>query len=150
MKNFITVETAINLALEKVWKLWTTPADIIQWNNPSEDWQTLRVENDLRDGGAFLFRMEAKDGSEGFDFCGKYDKVITNELIEYTLTDGRKTRNQFTTNGDATTLVETFEPEAETPVDIQRGFCQGVLNNFKNYAENLINNEERISISVKE
>jgi uncharacterized protein YndB with AHSA1/START domain len=71
MKNPITVETTINSAREKVWKFWTTPADINQWNNPSDDWHTLRVENDLRNGGQFLFRMEAKDGIEGFDFCGK-------------------------------------------------------------------------------
>ena len=152
MKNPITVETTINLAPEKVWKLWTTPADIIQWNNPSEDWHTLRVENDLRDGGEFLFRMEAKDGSEGFDFCGKYDKVITDELIEYALTDGRKTRIQFIANGDATVIIETFEPEAKTPVDIQRDFCQGVLNTFKNYAETESRKKSltsKVSIEIK-
>jgi CO dehydrogenase/acetyl-CoA synthase epsilon subunit len=82
--------------------------------------------------------MEAKDGSEGFDFSGKYDKVILNELIEYTLDDGRKTMNQFIHNKNSVTITETFEPEEKTPLDIQRDFCQGVLNNFKKYVENEI------------
>lgn len=136
MKNAITVETTVNSTIKMVWKQWTTPADIIQWNHPSNDWRTLRVENDLRDGGKFLFRMETKDGSDGFDFCGKYDKVIKYKLIEYTLDDGRKTINQFITNGNSIILIENFEPEAKTPFDIQRDFCQSVLNNFKKYSEN--------------
>lgn len=132
----ITVETTIDATMESVWKFWTTPEDIMQWNNPSDDWQTLRVENDLKDDGNFLFRMEAKDGSDGFDFCGKYDKVILNELIEYTLADGRKTINRFIQNGNSVTIIETFDPETKTPLDIQKDFCQSVLNNFKKYAEN--------------
>ena len=136
MNNPITVETIINAPVEDVWKLWNTPEDIIQWNNPSEDWQTLKVENDLKEDGKFLFRMKAKDGSDGFDFCGVYDRVIVNKLIEYTLADGRKTINKFFENGNKVTITETFEPEAKTPFDVQRDFCRGVLNNFKKYAEN--------------
>lgn len=143
MNSPITAETVINSTTERVWKLWTTPADIVQWNNPSEDWHTFEVDNDLKIGGKFLFRMEAKDGSDGFDFGGKYDKVITNELIEYTLDDRRKTLIEFIANGNSTILIETFDPEAKTPVDIQKDFCQGVLNNFKKYAENPINNKEK-------
>jgi|GEM_PF-105092 len=146
MNNSITVETVINLTAERVWKLWTTPEDIIQWNNPSADWQTLGVDNDLKIGGKFLFKMKAKDGSDGFDFGGKYDKVITNELIEYTLDDGRKTVVEFISNGNATILRETFDPEAKTPVDIQRDFCQSVLNNFKRYVEKE-NNKTEIMIT---
>ena len=135
MDNPITVETVINATMEKVWKLWVTPEDIMQWNNPSDDWQTLKVESDLKVGGKFLFRMKSKDGNDGFDFCGKYDKVILNELIEYTLDDGRKTINQFIHNENSVTITETFEPEAKTPIDIQKDFCQSVLNNFKRYVE---------------
>lgn len=141
MNNPITVEITINASVEDVWKLWNTPEDIIQWNNPSEDWQTLKVENDLKEGGKFLFRMKAKNGSDGFDFCGKYDKVILNELIEYTLDDGRKTLNKFFENKNSVTMTETFEPEAKTDIDVQKDFCQGVLNNFKKYSENKINNK---------
>jgi uncharacterized protein YndB with AHSA1/START domain len=135
MKAPITVETTIKSTIENVWKLWTTPEDIKQWNNPSEEWHTLKVENDLKDGGQFLFRMESKDGADGFDFSGKYDKVILHKLIEYTLDDGRKTINKFIQNENSVTITETFEPEATTPRDVQKEFCQGVLNNFKKYVE---------------
>ncbi|MEJ7679665.1 MAG: SRPBCC domain-containing protein [Segetibacter sp.] len=134
----ITVEITVKATVENVWKLWTTPADIMKWNNPSDDWHNLLVEADLKDEGRFLFRMQAKDGSEGFDYCGKYDKVKTNELIELTTSDGRKTINTFTPNGNETIVTETFEAETKTPIDIQRDFCQKVLNNFKKYAENKI------------
>ena len=141
MNNPITVETNIDGTIENVWKLWNTPEDIIQWNNPSKKWHTLHVENDLKDGGKFLFRMEEKDGKDGFDFGGKYDKVILNELIEYTLDDQRKTTIQFTQNGKSVNITETFDPEAKTPIDVQKDFCQSVLNNFKRYAEN--NNDKK-------
>ena len=135
MKSPITVETTIKSTIENVWNLWTTPEDIKQWNNPSEEWHTLKVENDLKDGGKFLFRMESKDGADGFDFSGTYDKVILNKLIEYTLDDGRKTINEFIQNENSVTITETFEPEAKTPLDVQKEFCQGVLDNFKKYVE---------------
>lgn len=134
----ITVETTVKATVENVWKLWTTPDDIMKWNNPSDDWHNLLAEVDLKDEGRFLFRMQLKDGSEGFDYCGKYDKVKTNELIELTTSDGRKTINTFTPDGNETTVTETFEAETKTPVDIQRDFCQNVLNNFKKYAESRI------------
>lgn len=132
----ITVETTVNKPVENVWKIWTTPADIRQWNNPFDDWHSPRVENDLKQGGSFLYRMEAKDGSAGFDHCGKYDKVINNQLIEYTVSDGRKSIIKFVPTGDTTIVIETFEPEKENPIEMQRDFCQSVLNNFKKYAEN--------------
>ena len=134
----ITVKTTVKATVENVWKLWTTPADIMQWNNPSDEWHNLLVEVDLKDEGRFLFRMQAKDGSEGFDYCGKYDKVKTNELIELTTSDGRKAINTFITHGNETIVTETFEVETQTPIDIQRDFCQKVLNNFKKYAEDKI------------
>ena len=134
----ITVETTVKAPVENVWKLWTTPADIMQWNNPSEDWHNLLVEVDLKNEGRFLFRMQAKDGSEGFDYCGKYNKVKTYELIELTTSDGRKAINTFIPHGNETILTETFEVETQTPIDIQRDFCQKVLNNFKKYTEDKI------------
>ncbi len=131
----ITAETTVKTTVENVWKLWTTPADIMEWNNPSDDWHNLLVEVDLKDGGSFLFRMQSKDGKNGFDYCGKYDKVKTFELIELTTSDGRKSINTFIPQGNETIIRETFEPETKTPLKIQRDFCQGVLNNFKKYAE---------------
>ena len=131
----IIVDVLIHAPVEKVWKLWTAPEHIKEWNVPFDDWHSPLVENDLKDDGKFLFRMEKKDGSEGFDFTGTYDKVITNQLIEYTLADNRKTINIFTTNGNTTTIIETFDAEKQTPLDLQKEFCRNVLNKFKKYAE---------------
>ena len=138
IKPTITVHTTVKAAIETVWKLWTTPADVKQWNNPFDDWHNPHVELDLKNEGKFFFRMETKDGTQGFDYCGKYDKVKAYELIELTTSDGRKAINTFTSDGNETILTETFEPEAQTPFDIQRDFCERVLNNFKKYAENKV------------
>ena len=90
IKKTITVQAVINAPVEKVWQLYTVPEHITQWNRASDDWHTPRAENDLKPGGKFLYRMEAKDGSFGFDFYGTYQKIKTNELIDCTLGDGRK------------------------------------------------------------
>lgn len=94
--TMITIQTTIDAPINKVWQLYTTPADIMQWNNASPDWHTPRAENDLRVGGKFLSRMEARDGSAGFDFEGVYDEVQTHDLIEYSMADGRKVKTSFT------------------------------------------------------
>ena len=131
----IKVEATINAPIEKVWKLWTLPEHITKWNNASDDWHTPHAENDLRTGGKFLSRMEAKDGSFGFDFNGVYDKIITNQLIVYTLEDGRKVKIDFSANGKEMRVIETFEPENENSHELQRSGWQAILNNFKKYAE---------------
>ena len=134
-KKTITIETAVKAPVEKVWKTWSTPEDITQWNNASDDWHTPFAENDLRTRGKFSSRMEAKDGSIGFDFAGVYDKVIPNELIEYTLGDGRKVKIIFTANGNETKVTETFEAENENPLEMQKSGWQSILDNFKKYTE---------------
>jgi uncharacterized protein YndB with AHSA1/START domain len=134
----ITVEATVNAPVEKVWNFWTSPEHIIKWNSPSEDWHTPKAENDLRVGGSFTSRMEAKDGSFGFDFGGVYDEVKTNELITYTLGDGRKVEIQFTANGDNTTVTESFDTESENPVEMQRAGWQAILENFKKYTETTV------------
>ncbi|NQX41780.1 Uncharacterized conserved protein YndB, AHSA1/START domain [Pedobacter steynii] len=133
----ITIEAIVNAAVETVWNAWTSPEHIVKWNNASEDWHTPRVENDLRTGGKFLSRMEAKDGSFGFDFAGVYDEVKTNELIAYTLGDDRKVSITFTGNGNTTKITETFEAESTNPIEMQKGGWQAILDNFKKYAESL-------------
>jgi len=135
MTSNLTAEIIIQAPIEKVWKLWTTAADIKQWNNPSDEWYSPNVEIDLKTGGRFLFRMETKNGSVGFDHAGRYDKILLHQLIEYTVDDGRRSVIVFSTNNDSTTVTETFEPEPQTPVDMQKEFCQSVLNNFKKYVE---------------
>ena len=131
----VTISTTVNVPIEKIWKLWNTPEDIVQWNTASPDWHTPKAKNDLKENGKLTFRMEAKDGSFGFDFEGTYTKVIPNELIEYTIADGRKVRIQFTSNGNETHIVETFDAETENPVEMQRDGWQAILNSFKAYSE---------------
>jgi len=135
LKSPITVETNIKVPVQKLWKFWTNPEDITQWNNASDDWHTPTAENDLNVGGRFLYRMEAKDGSMGFDFNGSYDKIIPNELIEYTMSDGRKVKVLFSATNEGTKVTETFETENTHPVEMQRAGWQSVLDNFKKYTE---------------
>jgi uncharacterized protein YndB with AHSA1/START domain len=129
-KKTITVQAVINAPVEKVWSFWITPGHITKWNNASSDWHTPRAENDLRVGKKFLYRMEAKDGSFGFDFAGVYDEIKRNELIAYTIDDGRKVKVTFTKNNDAETkVVETFEAESTNPIEMQRDGWQPLFFN---------------------
>lgn len=134
-KTVVTVESIIHAPVEKVWETWTQPQHITQWCNASDDWQAPRAENDLREGGSFVTRMEAKDGSMGFDFGGVYDAVRTNEYIEYTMEDGRKVQITFHPKGNETKVVESFEAESQNPVELQKGGWQAILDNFKKYTE---------------
>jgi uncharacterized protein YndB with AHSA1/START domain len=134
-RTAITVETTVHAPIEKVWEYWTGPKHITQWNNASDDWHTPYVENDLRVGGNFLSRMEARDGSFGFDFGGTYDEVKTNELIAYTLGDDRKVKIIFSPSGNGIRVVETFDAENENPIEIQKGGWQSILDNFRKYVE---------------
>jgi uncharacterized protein YndB with AHSA1/START domain len=133
----ITVENTVKAPIEKVWEFWTRPQHIEKWNNASDDWHTPHAENDLRVGGKFVSRMEAKDGSFGFDFGGVYDVVKENECIEYTLGDGRKVKTFFTPTGNETKVAETFETESTHPVEIQKNGWQAILDSFKKYTETM-------------
>jgi uncharacterized protein YndB with AHSA1/START domain len=134
-KTAITIETTVKAPVQKVWRYWTTPEHISQWNNASDDWHTPHAENDLRAGGRFLSRMEAKDGSAGFDFGGVYDQVKTHELITYTMDDSRKVSVEFSGNGNQTKVRETFEPESMNSIEMQKNGWQAILDNFKKYTE---------------
>ena len=134
-KTKITVENTVNAPVEKVWKYWNGPEHITKWCTATPEWHTPRAQNDLRVGGTFSSRMEAKDGSMGFDFAGVYDDVKPNEYIEYTMGDGRKVWIKFSGKGNETKVVETFEAESENPVEMQKGGWQAILDSFKNYVE---------------
>ena len=134
-KTTITVETIINAPIEKVWECWTKPEHIVQWNNASDDWYTPTATNDLRVGGTFHARMEAKDGSVGFDFIGTYEAVQHHEYIEYALADGRNVSINFTADGDSTRIVEKFGAEDTNPVEMQQAGWQAILDNFKKHVE---------------
>ncbi|MGH8832943.1 MAG: SRPBCC family protein [Polaromonas sp.] len=130
----ITVETTVAAPIEHVWHAWTTPDDIKQWNAASDDWHTTSATVDLRVGGAFSSRMEAKDGSMGFDFAGTYTKVVKNKLIEYTFGD-RAAQVEFDAVGKGVKVRVTFDAESENPVEQQRQGWQAILNNFARHVE---------------
>lgn len=133
--TIINVRAEISAQIEKVWNLWTYPKHIIHWNNASADWHTTYAENNLRIGGKFLSRMEAKDRSSGFDFTGVYSKIDLLKNIEYTITGGRKVQVVFISKGDKTTISETFEAEQINTIEQQKTGWQSILDNFKRYAE---------------
>lgn len=134
-KTKITVAATVNAPVEKVWEFWSNPEHIVKWCSASEDWHVPKAENDLRVGGAFSTRMEARDGSFGFDFGGIYDEVETNRLIAYTMGDDRKVEITFAAEGQNTKVTETFEAEAINPIEMQQGGWQAILDNFKKYSE---------------
>ncbi|HVG14488.1 MAG TPA: SRPBCC family protein [Chitinophagaceae bacterium] len=134
-KTKISVQATIPATIEKTWNLWNSPEHIIKWNHASDEWHTPKAENDLREGGNFMYRMEARDGSFGFDFGGTYDKVKPMEAISYTLGDGRKVEVLFTGKGEATEVTEVFEAEEVNEIEMQRFGWQAILDNFKKYAE---------------
>ena len=131
----ITVQTTVNAPLEKVWQYWTQPEHITGWSFASDDWEALDPENDLRVGGQFKTTLSAKDKSFGFDFAGVYTAVNENELIEYDLGDGRHVRIEFTQLPDGVQVIETFDPESQNPIEMQRDGWQAFLDNFKKYTE---------------
>ncbi|MFJ8236145.1 SRPBCC family protein [Ureibacillus sp. NPDC094379] len=133
--QMLTIETTVQAPVEKVWDYYTEPTHITKWNSASEDWHTPHAENDLRVGGKFLSRMEAKDGSFGFDFGGVYDEVIPHEVIAYTLGDGRKVKINFKGQEDKTDIYVDFEAESENPPEFQKQGWQAILDNFKKYVE---------------
>lgn len=131
----VTVQAVVQAPIEKVWNCWTEPEHITKWNSASEDWHAPRSENDLRAGGKFSTRMEAKDGSMGFDFAGVYDEVKPHELISYTMDDGRRVEITFVNQGSETTVVETFDAEDTHPVEDQQAGWQAIMDHFKKYTE---------------
>lgn len=130
----ITVETRVDAPVEEVWRAWTTPADIKQWNAASDDWHTTAASVDLRVGGAFSSRMEAKDGSMGFDFAGTYTKVVPNELIECSFGD-RTLRVEFLRAPGGVMVRETFDAEPTHSIEQQREGWQAILDSFARHVE---------------
>ena len=130
----ITIETVVHAPIDKVWAAWTTPADIVQWNAASDDWHTTKASVDLRVGGAFSSRMEAKDGSMGFDFAGVYTKVVPNALIESSFGE-RTLLVEFVPGADGVTVRETFDAEETHSVEQQRGGWQAILDKFARHVE---------------
>lgn len=131
----ITIDASVNESPEIVWDHYTNAKHIINWNFASDDWYCPRAENNPVVGGTYFSRMEAKDGSFGFDFRAVYDEVIPNEKLVYTLEDGRKVTTSFEKVGNTTNVTNVFEAENQNPVDLQKAGWQAILNNFKSYVE---------------
>jgi uncharacterized protein YndB with AHSA1/START domain len=130
----ITVETTIDAPIAKVWDAYVTPEAIMTWNTASPDWHTTASTVDLREGGAFSSRMEAKDGSFGFHFAGTYTKIVPHKMIEYAFGD-RAGTVEFISGADGVTVRSTFDAETQNPEEKQRQGWQTILNSFGKYVE---------------
>jgi len=130
----IIVETTVAAAIQEVWRAYTTPEDIKQWNAASDDWHTTAASVDLHEGGAFSSRMEAKDGSMGFDFAGTYTRIVPNQLIEYSFGE-RIAKVEFVEGVDGVKVRVSFDPENEFPVEQQRQGWQAILDNFARHVQ---------------
>ena len=130
----ITIETTVNAPLARVWESWTTPADIMAWNAASDDWHTTLSTVDLREGGTFSSRMEARDGSQGFDFHGVYTRVEPMRLIEAMMGE-RALLVEFSQVEGGVSVRETFDAEEENAVEMQKAGWPAILDNFKRHTE---------------
>ncbi len=135
MKESITVETIVNAPIANVWGYWNRPEHIPGWAFASDDWEAPNAENDVRVGGKFKIIMAAKDKSAGFDFTGTYTAVKENEIIEYDMDDGRNVKVEFEDTPNGVKVTETFDPENENSLEMQRSGWQAILDNFKKYVE---------------
>jgi len=134
-KLVITVSVTVRAPLLQVWDLFTEPLHILHWNHASDDWQTSYAESDFRSGGKFLSRMEARDGSEGFDFTGTYSEIVPGKSIASTLDDGRNVHVSFREKEGMTLVSESFEAEDQNSAELQRNGWQAIMDNFKKYVE---------------
>ena len=132
----IEISALVRAEKRKVWNYYTQPEHITNWNFASDDWCCPSAENDLQKGGKYKARMEAKDGSFGFDFEAVYDEVVPKEKLEYHLEDGRVVLTTFSTSDGQTKVTTVFDPEEQNPVEMQKNGWQAILNNFKKYVEN--------------
>ncbi len=131
----ITIQAHVKAPIAAVWQAWTTPDDIVQWNNASDDWHTPYARADIREGGTFLSRMEARDGSAGFDFEGTYTRVVPHQAIDYVMSDGRRAETTFTPERGGVTIRTTFDAETEHSAEMQQQGWQAILDSFTRYVE---------------
>lgn len=131
----IAIETVVKANLSSVWAAWSNPEDIKQWNAASDDWHTTAASVDLREGGAFSSRMEAKDGSAGFDFEGTYTRIVPNKIIEYRMSDGREVKVEFVERAGSVLVKTSFDAETENSTEMQRAGWQAISDNFGRFVE---------------
>jgi uncharacterized protein YndB with AHSA1/START domain len=146
-KTLLTVSTTVNAPVSIVWNTWNDPKHVVKWNAATPEWHTPSAQNDFRPGGKFSYRMEAKDGSFGFDFGGEYTVIKPEQYIEYVLGDGRVVQTTFESHGHETFINESFEAESENPLEMQQKGWQAILDNFKKYTESL-NKLEKLHFNI--
>lgn len=145
----ITVQSLVHAPIQTVWRTWTEPEHIMKWNFASDDWHCPRVSNDLRVGGTYSARMEARDGSFGFDFITVYDEIIPYQKITYTMEDGRQATTTFIEKEYDTEVTTTFDAENINSPEMQQGGWQAILDNFKKYTENMSMNKLQFKINIQ-
>lgn len=131
----IKIEAMISAPAKKVWEYWTNPEHITKWNFASPDWQCPTASNDLKVGGKYSARMEAKDGSFGFEFEAIYNEIVDQKRIKYTMEDGRTATTEFQSLGDQTKVTTVFDAEKMNSEEMQKNGWQAILNSFKKYTE---------------
>ncbi|MGP6147639.1 SRPBCC family protein [Jeotgalibaca sp. A122] len=137
MAEKIKVATMVDAPMKTVWETWNDPKHIVKWNQASEDWHTTEAKNDLRNGGKFLSRMEAIDGSVGFDFEGIYDEIIEHKKISYTMPDNRQVEIRFSEEDGKVKIEEWFDAEDENPVEMQKAGWQAIMDSYTHYTESI-------------
>jgi uncharacterized protein YndB with AHSA1/START domain len=137
MSTILTVSSTVNAPIELAWQAFTQPEHITQWNFASEDWECPTASNDLRVGGAFSYKMQAKDGSMGFDFAGMYSKVVPLEQVDYTIGDRTVSVTFEKLSSAKTKIMQAFEAENENSLELQQNGWQSILDNYKKHVESL-------------
>ena len=135
MADTFNVEVMVNARHDAIWNYFIDPQHIVGWNFASSDWYCPKATNDFQEGGSFNYRMQARDGSVGFDLIGTYDNIVEHELIEYTLADGRSVTVTFDPQANNTFITAEIEPETQNSIDVQQRGWQAIFDNFKKYAE---------------
>lgn len=137
----ITIETLVHAPINLVWDTWNSPNHVVHWNHASDDWHSPKAENNFVVGGKFVYRMEAKDNSFGFDFSGTYEEIVDKKRVVTRLDDNRLVKTEFHIENDSVRIVETFEAEDQNSIELQRVGWSAILNNYKLYTESLQQNK---------
>ena len=137
----ITIETLVHAQINLVWDTWNSPNHVVHWNHASDDWHSPKAENNFVVGGKFVYRMEAKDNSFGFDFSGTYEEIVDKKRVVTRLDDNRLVKTEFYGENDSVRIVETFEAEDQNSIELQREGWSAILNNYKLYTESLQQNK---------
>lgn len=131
----IKIDTLVHAPLDYVWETWNTPSHIIHWIHASDDWHSPKADSNFVEGGRFVYRMEAKDNSFGFDFSGTFVEIVDKKRIGTRLDDDRIVQTEFIQENDGVRIIETFEAEDENSVEMQKEGWYAILNNYKLYTE---------------